>query len=281
MKRYLYLFPLMAFTAATLTLGACDDKKKEEDQTQADQTTAAPADTTATTAPDANNAMTATTPTTATAAAVQAEGANAYATASGATTGAVFLTLHNSGTDADKLTGVKTDAATTAEIHESFVDDQGTMQMRKVDDVEVGGGQQVTLKPDGYHIMLMGLTKPLVEGETFKVTLTFEKAPEVTLPVTITAAGTGTAAPAATDTMDHSTMDNSSATTDTATPAPDAAMTPSTSESAPSMDESPAPAETTTSPDAATPPSTTSDAPGTTTDSTPSDTTDGNGTTAQ
>lgn len=268
MKRYLYLFPLMAFTAATLSLSACDDKKKEE---QASTETAAPE----TTAPAPDTAMTAAAP--AAALAVQAEGANAYATAEGATTGAVFLTLHNPGADADKLMTVKTDAATISEIHESYVDDAGTMQMRKVDSVDIPAGQQVTLKPDGYHIMLMGLTKPLVEGETFNVTLTFEKAPEVTLPVTITAAGgaSTSATPAPADATDHSAMTPS----DTSTAMPATEATPDTTTPAPS--ESATPPETTDT--TAAPAPTTSDAPGTTTDSTtaPSDSTSGDAKSAQ
>ena len=37
-------------------------------------------------------------------------------------------------------------------------------------------GQAVTLKPGGEHIMLMGLNGPLREGQSFPLTLTFEKA---------------------------------------------------------------------------------------------------------
>ena len=36
--------------------------------------------------------------------------------------------------------------------------------------------QPVTLKPGGAHIMLMGLNQPLQAGQSFPLTLTFEKA---------------------------------------------------------------------------------------------------------
>lgn len=203
MKRSLYIFPLMAFTAMTLVLAGCDDTA--EDQTTDTAVTAPATDEAATSVmPEATETVAPA----AVAAAVSAEGANAYATAEGATTGAIFLTLHNSGTEADRLIGASTAVSPTVEIHENVVAADGTMQMSKVDGVDVPAGQQVSLSPNGYHIMLMGLSAPLVQGETFDVTLDFDKAPDVTVPVTITAPGgvaTGTDASAS---MDHSTMDH-------------------------------------------------------------------------
>lgn len=169
MKRYLYLFPLMAFTAATLTLAACDDKKEEA--APAEQTTAAPETTDASSIPSA--------PT------VNVTDATAYATAPGGTNGAIFLTLTNAGTETDKLVGATTDVASMAEIHEVTTDASGIAQMRKIDGVEIGAGQQATLSPEGYHIMLMGLSAPLTDGQTFNVTLDFDKSADVVVPVSV------------------------------------------------------------------------------------------------
>ncbi len=233
MKRYLYLFPLMAFTAATLTLAGCDDPADEQ---AADQTAVtAPATTETSALPDAA-APVETSPAAATV--INAEGATAYATAEGATTGAVFLTLHNPGAESDKLVGATTSVASTVEIHENVVGADGTMQMRKVDGVEVPPGQQVSLKPDGYHIMLMGLNAPLVQGESFTVTLDFDKAEDVTLPVTITAPGGATASDASAS-MDHGDHVPAEAS-DVPTPATDA---PATDEP---LDLAPAPTSDTT-----------------------------------
>lgn len=41
------------------------------------------------------------------------------------------------------------------------------------------------LAPGGYHVMLIGLTGDLTEGMTFDLTLTFEKAGDVIIPVTV------------------------------------------------------------------------------------------------
>ncbi|PZQ46729.1 MAG: hypothetical protein DI551_04560 [Micavibrio aeruginosavorus] len=197
MKRSYYLFPLMAMTALSLTLAACDDNKAEDTATT--ETTTTVAETTV-----APAATTETTP--AAVASVQAEGATSFATAPGATTGAVFLTLHNPGTAADRLNGLTTTVSSSAELHESYTDEQGVMQMRKVDAIEIPAGQQVSLKADGYHIMLIGLSEPLTAGIPFNVTLDFESAPDVTIPVTVTSP-VGSAAPEATP-MDHEGMDH-------------------------------------------------------------------------
>jgi copper(I)-binding protein len=50
----------------------------------------------------------------------------------------------------------------------------GMMQMREVDAIEVPAGGSVELKPGGYHIMLLELAEPLVEGESVALTLRFQ-----------------------------------------------------------------------------------------------------------
>ena len=97
----------------------------------------------------------------------------ARATPGGAQAAAAYLTLESA--SGDRLVGVTTPAAQKAELH-SMTMDNGVMKMRAVDSVELPAGQPVTLKPGGYHIMLTGLAKPLVEGQSFAVTLTFAKA---------------------------------------------------------------------------------------------------------
>jgi len=72
----------------------------------------------------------------------------------------------------------------------------GVATMRPVDGVAVPAGARVVLAPKGTHIMLMGLTRPLVAGETFALTLRFEATGAQTARVTVRAAGD--AAPTAT-----------------------------------------------------------------------------------
>lgn len=63
------------------------------------------------------------------------------------------------------------------------------MKMRRLDGVTVAGGQSVTFKPGGYHLMLMDLKQPLKQGEKLPLTLVFEKAGEVSVEAAIAAIG--------------------------------------------------------------------------------------------
>lgn len=112
----------------------------------------------------------------------------ARASAGPAKAGAAYVTVTNSGTTADRLLAVATPAANRAELH-THLNENGVMKMRPVDSVEVPAGETVAMAPGGYHIMMMGLAKPLVEGESFPLTLTFEHAGTVETTVTIQGVG--------------------------------------------------------------------------------------------
>ncbi len=113
----------------------------------------------------------------------------ARASAGAATTGAAYLTLTDNG-QPDRLVGVSTPAAATAQMHET-VDDNGVMKMRPVARVDLVPGKPVSFQPGGYHVMLMGLKSPLKAGDTFPLTLTFEHAPPITVTVKVDALGAG------------------------------------------------------------------------------------------
>ena len=111
----------------------------------------------------------------------------ARATPAGAATGAAYMTLTNKAQAADRLTAVSSDVADKLQIHEMAVVN-GVMQMRQLaDGLPVPAGGSVVLKPGGYHIMLIGLKKPLKAGETFPLTLTFEKAGNISVTVPVQA----------------------------------------------------------------------------------------------
>lgn len=52
----------------------------------------------------------------------------------------------------------------------------GGMTMREVAAIPVPAGEEVRLEPGGYHVMLLGLTEPLLAGDTFEIELEFETA---------------------------------------------------------------------------------------------------------
>ena len=96
----------------------------------------------------------------------------ARATPKGASTGAAYMTITNTGSKAARLSCASTAAAATCQIHEMAMSN-GVMKMRPVEGgLEIKPGQTVMLKPGGYHMMLEGLKAPLKAGDTVEATLT-------------------------------------------------------------------------------------------------------------
>ena len=101
------------------------------------------------------------------------------ATPKGASVGAGYMKITNAGTTPDRLVGGSSDVSSRFEVHEMSMDN-GVMKMRQVGGgIEIKPGQTVELKPGGYHIMFVGLTKQIAQGEAVKATLQFEKAGKV------------------------------------------------------------------------------------------------------
>jgi len=113
----------------------------------------------------------------------------AWARATPVKTGAAYISVRNDGDTADRLTGVSSDVAQMTHLHQSK-EENGVMQMRPVDGIDLPPHATVTLKPGGNHVMLMGLANPLKAGDTFPLALTFEKAGATTVTVTVKPAGT-------------------------------------------------------------------------------------------
>ena len=135
--------------------------------------------------------------------AVSVEGQWARTSPSMASMGAAYMSI--SAAEDDHLVGVSVPAsvAARAEIHEMVpVDsehemdhdmdhddemsmDMGAMVMQQVMALDLPAGTAVELEPGGYHIMLIDLAEPLVEGQTFEVTLDFAEAEDMTVQVEV------------------------------------------------------------------------------------------------
>ncbi len=74
-----------------------------------------------------------------------------------------------------RLIGARSDVAQNTEVHEMAMQGQ-MMRMREVAAVPLPRGQAVALAPGGYHVMLIGLKRPLSAGEQVTLTLVFEDA---------------------------------------------------------------------------------------------------------
>ncbi|MBC9925939.1 MULTISPECIES: copper chaperone PCu(A)C [unclassified Leucobacter] len=118
---------------------------------------------------------------------------------------AAFGTLVNHGETPLTLVGAETTAASSVELHEMAMVD-GAMVMRKLSgdfDIPAGGSRE--LAPGGEHLMLMGLTAPLLPGDEITVTLQFSDGTtlDVVVPVRDTAGADEEYAPGEHD--DHAT----------------------------------------------------------------------------
>jgi copper(I)-binding protein len=110
-----------------------------------------------------------------------------YARAStpSSTSGAIFLEVMNHG-EADRLIGASTTAAGATQLHTHQEDANGVIKMIHVDEgFEIPAGGTLELKRGGKHVMLMGLTGPLEQGDTVPLTLIFEQAGEISVEVPV------------------------------------------------------------------------------------------------
>jgi copper(I)-binding protein len=92
-----------------------------------------------------------------------------------------YMTIRNSGTEADRLVSGEAEFADRVEIHEMKMEGE-VMKMRQIPDgLEIPAGGEVVLKPGGYHVMFIGIDSQFKEGEARKAKLTFEKAGTIEL----------------------------------------------------------------------------------------------------
>lgn len=102
--------------------------------------------------------------------------------------GAAFMTITNTGGEADTLTKAASPVANIVELHTHTMDG-GVMRMSPVPAIEVPANGAATLAPGGLHVMMIGLKAPLKEGGSFPLTLTFSHAGDVTVTVPVLAPG--------------------------------------------------------------------------------------------
>jgi periplasmic copper chaperone A len=94
---------------------------------------------------------------------------------------AAYVTIRNTGDQADRLVSASCECAATTELH-SMATKNGVMEMAEMKDgFAIAPGETLTLKPGGNHIMLLGLKTRPQDGSTVNVKLTFEKAGDITL----------------------------------------------------------------------------------------------------
>ena len=103
--------------------------------------------------------------------------------------GGGFVAIANTGTEDDRLVSAASPAAPEVQLH-NMIMDNGVMVMREFENgIEIPAGFVTMLQPGGMHVMFIDAPTPFAEGETVEVTLSFEKAGEVTIGMPVGALG--------------------------------------------------------------------------------------------
>lgn len=113
-----------------------------------------------------------------------ASNAFAYAGAAGGDTGA-FMVITNPTAAEDKLVSASSTISDRTELHTVVKDDKGAMVMQPVENILVPASGTVELKPGSFHVMFFGLKKEMKTGESFPITLKYEKGGEATVQILV------------------------------------------------------------------------------------------------
>src|SRR5689334_24830022 len=106
--------------------------------------------------------------------------------------GVAYFTIRNAG-KSDRLLRVSSPVAKSAELHVSSTKG-GIVKMEPLRSVEIASGRSASFEPNGRHVMLVGLKRPLKLGDAFPLFLTFAKAGRIKVQVRVgemSDAGTG------------------------------------------------------------------------------------------
>ena len=106
-------------------------------------------------------------------AAPSAEGAYVRAMPPGQKVTGAFMVLQNPDSSDRALIKAESDAADVVELHE-HINEDGVMKMRPVKQIDIKANAKTDLKPGGYHVMLIGLKKPLNIGDKVGIQLHFD-----------------------------------------------------------------------------------------------------------
>jgi copper(I)-binding protein len=101
------------------------------------------------------------------------------------TTSAAYMTIGNSGLQAAGLIGASSTKATSVQLASTPAGGSNAETVTAVDSIPIAADATVALAPGGYHLTVVGLSKPLRIGDTLPLTLRFSggRTAHLTLPV--------------------------------------------------------------------------------------------------
>jgi copper(I)-binding protein len=91
----------------------------------------------------------------------------------GAVTASAYFVVRNTGAVADTLASVTSGAADSVSLHESMDHGDGVMMMMPLEWIAIPAGDSVAFTQGGRHVMLERFAKPLVIGDSARLTFTF------------------------------------------------------------------------------------------------------------
>ena len=91
----------------------------------------------------------------------------------------IALTITNQGAAADRLLGASSPIAARIDVHATRLLEGHRVMEALPDGIAVPPQATLTLEPGARHLMLIGLRVPLIQGDTFPLTLRFQCAGDV------------------------------------------------------------------------------------------------------
>ncbi|MGB5920113.1 copper chaperone PCu(A)C [Arcobacter sp.] len=115
---------------------------------------------------------------------IEVKDAYVRATPPGLPNSAAFMSVENKTDKNIALVKVTSDVSKVVELHTHSMKD-GVMKMYQVPKIDIPANGKTTLKPGGFHVMLIGLHKPLKEKEEVTITLEFSNGENKTITIPV------------------------------------------------------------------------------------------------
>jgi len=112
------------------------------------------------------------------------QGAWARPASAGENSAAYFIIDNGTSMD-DTLLSLSSQIASATEVHMSMMMDGGVMSMQQQDTIPAPARNLVEFKTGGLHVMFIDLKQDLKIGDTFPLTLNFEKTGSVTIEIKV------------------------------------------------------------------------------------------------
>jgi protein SCO1/2 len=87
----------------------------------------------------------------------------------------VYVEIRNTGAYSDTLLGISAQGFDSVSVHQSIIDARQRVEMRHTPRLTIGAGTVVQFAPGGTHGMFSTGAKPLLRGETVRLTLRFAR----------------------------------------------------------------------------------------------------------